>query len=122
MSAFYDRARATASRLLQSYGSLVSLRRRDPAAAYDPATGSVTSDPGTIYSGYAVVADYPAKMIDGSSVLAGDKRVTLQASSTMVDPVPGDFVAIGALEYRVVGVSNMAPAGTTIIYTLQVRR
>ena len=117
----YPRLRATASRLLADKGQLVSIRRR-AAGAYNVETGAAVADPGTIYSGFGVVSEYPLRQVDGQSVLHGDLRVTLEAPSTMVEPVAGDYALIGATEYAVVGASKVAPGGVTVLYKLQVRR
>lgn len=75
--------------------------------AYDPATGGVTATP-IAYSGRGVFAGYSLKDIDGTLVLATDKRLTaLQAEVTRA-PSVGDTIA-GMTAVRV----EADPAGAT---------
>jgi len=62
------------------------------APAYDPATGAVAATP-ISYSGRGVFAGYRLDQIDGSLILATDKRLTaLQAEVTRA-PAVGDTIA-----------------------------
>jgi hypothetical protein len=117
----YNNMRKTAGRMLAVYGSIVTIKRR-ASGDYNESTGEATMQAQNIYSGFALVSDFPIRMVNGTSVLSGDKSVTLEASETMVEPQAGDFVVIGAADHRVISVSKVAPGGTTIIYKMQARK
>jgi len=95
--------------------------RRRRTSDYDVETGLADDDPGIIYSGAAVVSKYPQKMVNGTSIMSGDVRVTLSATSTMVQPVAGDFLDVGAQRYSVIQASPVDPGGEVVIYKLQGR-
>lgn len=77
------------------------------APAYDPATGGVSAA-AISYSGRGVFGDYRASQIDGTLILATDKRLTaLQAEMTR-EPAMGDTIA-GMSVVRV----EQDPAGVT---------
>ena len=75
--------------------------------AYDPATGGVVSVP-IAYSGRGVFAGYRLDQIDGTLILAADKRLIALQSEVTRAPAVGDIVA-GMAVVRV----EADPAGVT---------
>ncbi|WKN20812.1 hypothetical protein [Azotobacter vinelandii] len=61
-------------------------------AAYDPATGTMTSTV-IAYSGRGVFAGYRLDQIDGTLILATDKRLTALQNEVTRAPVVGDTIA-----------------------------
>lgn len=115
---FYSGMQTTATTLLTNYGQNLTFTRETPGA-YDPATGTVGTPTETSYSGYGVVLNYRDAEIDGERILQGDRMITLQNVSTA--PKINDTVPIGSDTYTVLQVKALNPAGTNLVYKLQVR-
>lgn len=117
MSAFYDSLRAVALKLIGEKGREVTLRSRS-SGAYDASTGSASATyTDTVMS--AVVSNYPMRNIDGTRVQQGDLKIMLVSD---VAPHVGDGLLIGGVEHEVLDVRELNPGGTTLTYTMQVRR
>lgn len=113
----YTATAATALRLLQRFGAAATLKRTS-AAAYDPATGT-SAETVTSLSTTAAVFDYPQKYVDGTLILVGDKQAYLAATH---EPKQGDALTWwGGVDYTVVSVKAVAPAGVAVLYEVQIR-
>lgn len=77
------------------------------ALAYDPATGGVSAAP-VSYTGRGVFGSYRADQIDGTLILATDKRLTALQAEVTRSPAVGDTIA-GMAVVRV----EQDPAGAT---------
>lgn len=120
MSFDYDDAAATADELLAEFGQSCVLGSVTDGE-YDPATGTA----GPVSTPHAVTAAllaYPQKFIDGTLIRVGDKRALVSPIGLTVAPKPGDTLtdAAGAV-LNVVDAKETAPAGTVVLWTLQVR-
>lgn len=121
MSFDYDDAAATAGKLLAEFGRACTLGSVSDGE-YDPVTG--TAGPAsTPHPVTAAVLDYPQRFIDGSVIRTGDKRALMSPVGLAVTPKPGDTLtdAAGAV-HQVVDAKPLAPAGTVVLWTLQVRK
>lgn len=117
MTAFnYAKTAATATRLLERFGASATLKVVT-GSAYDPATGTTTPTY-TSNSTTAAVFDYDAKYIDGTLILVGDKRAYLAPAHV---PKQGDKLAWQSVDYTVVAVKAVAPAGVVVLYEAQIR-
>lgn len=118
MPAFdYARSRATADRLIAKFGQTGAVRR--PTATgpdYNPTI--TTAD----HTATFAVMEYESNEIDGSRILATDKKVLLKAGSLAVTPNTTDKLVIGGIEHSIVRVEPLAPGGTVVMWTLQCRR
>lgn len=65
---------------------------RTTGAAYDPATGEMTSGSLT-YTGRGVFSDYSARDIDGTLILSSDVRLTALQSEVTDAPQVGDKIS-----------------------------
>lgn len=115
---FYTDMQGTATSLLTNYGQNLTFSRSTPGA-YDPAAGTTGTATDSSYSGYGVVLNYRNFEIDGERILQGDRRITLQNVTT--EPRVNDVVEIDSKDYVVLAVMSMSPAGTNLVYKLQVR-
>jgi hypothetical protein len=116
----YARAKATADRQIQRFGQTGSLRKAGTpsGAAYNPTPGT----PVDHAARFAIVA-FEQREIDGTRVLATDKKAILAKGALTVEPLPGDhLVDAASVVYSVVDVMPLNPAGTVVMYELQVRR
>lgn len=119
MADFYANLKSTASKLLQSKGQQVTFTR-SVEASFDPATGIKTEDTDITFAGYGAAFDYNKTEIDGEIVQAGDIRFLMEATDTA--PALGDTTTIDSIIYRVMNVEVTSPAGTAVIYTVQLRK
>lgn len=122
MSTFdYQRPLATANRLIERYGQLGAIRRAGEASgpSYDPEAGEDVDYPARF-----VIIDFGANEIDGSRILATDKKALLVPGSLTIIPTTSDHLveADGTVWNIVPPVQTLRPAETTLLYTLQVRR
>jgi hypothetical protein len=123
MSFDYLKTAATATRLLAQFGRTVT-RRAYAAGAYNAATG--VSTPTTAdTSRIGAVFDYSAQgrkgeqYAGGSLVKAGDLQLLLDPNGAAD---VSDHYLIGGVEYSVIGVSSVNPAGTVVMYDLHLRQ
>jgi len=124
MSRFYDRTAATAARLLASYGQPVSITRTS-GGTYDPLTGETTGQTTTTYTPDGVLLNYGGKEAGdlraaGVDIVSTDKKLLCAAFE--VDPVVTDTVTVGGLDWTVMRVKTLSPAGAAVLHELQVRR
>lgn len=119
-TSFYTSLRSTAARMIGDKGRAMTLHQQTPGT-YDPATGAAAVTE-VDYDCFGAEFDYPALLIDGTSIQAGDKRVLLAADGLSVEPDVGDDITSGSTRRRIIAVKAIAPAGTVVIWQLQVRR
>lgn len=117
---FYDNMTATALRQINDKGRTVTLRKPS-AGTYVPGTDTYTAASAD-YSAKAVITSVNSGEIDGTIILAGDKRVLLAASALAVVPAINDIVLDGTEQLRVINVEAVKPGDTAILYKLQVRK
>lgn len=95
-------------------------------AAYNPATGAAGPASTTDQTGSGLEESYSAREIDGTLVLAGDKRFMLSPldadGAELIQPAPGDVVEYetGA-RWRIMRSEPFAPAGVVVYSILHLR-
>ena len=120
MSLFYDDAAATVLEMLTEFGQVIRLNRAN-AGAYDPATGEVGAGVVVTYTGMGVVLSYRQEQIDGTLILAGDRRMYVAANMATA-PRPGDTVILADETIVAVVISSpFAPDGTLVYHDIQCR-
>lgn len=121
MAAFdYSRPLATANRLIERFGQLGAVSRpgTPTGLAYDPTPGTPVTHPARF-----VITDYSSRDIDGTRILATDKKALVAPGSLTSDPALADkLVEADGTAWNIVGVETLRPAETTLLYTLQVRK
>jgi len=115
---FYSNLSATALKLLTKFGQAVDISR-DTTSSFNPATGITTPGAQVTDSGFGASFDYTAQEIDGTNIIKGDIRLIL--NSVTRTPESGDTVTIDSVVYRLMNVEKIAPAGTVVIYDIQLR-
>lgn len=118
MSNFYTQMKSVASRLLTDKGQSLTFSR-ETSSGFNPVTGVNTTSTST-YTGNGASFNYNKAEIDGTLVQRGDIRLLLEAVTT--EPEQGDTVTIDSIIYRVMSVSPTSPAGTVVLYELQLRK
>lgn len=120
MTAFdYSRPLATANRLIERFGQLGAVRSTgEPwGPEYDPTPGADVDYPARF-----VIVAFDAKEIDGTRILATDKKALVAPGALTSDPTPADLlVEKSGVSWSIVAVDTLRPAETTLLYTLQVR-
>lgn len=127
MSGFnYVRAKATADRLITKFGKTTQSQLLEPGTKSGSAFDPTISDDIT-HDVKAVVLDYKQSEIDGSRVLAGDRRVYIAVGSLTATPTPEWKLKIkmatddAAKIYRIVNVKPLEPGDITVMLELQCR-
>lgn len=114
----YVKSAATAKRLLTQFGRSMTVRRY-AIGSYNPATGAATATPtdvATVGAEFAFGAGQSQHA--GNLIQAEDARILL---SPDVAPTLTDRIVIGTHEYSVVGVREVSPAGTPVLYEVHGR-
>lgn len=115
---FYSGLVTVAQRLLISKGKLLTFSR-ETSSAFDPILGHNTVSVST-YTGNGAAFDYNHREIDGEIIQRGDIRLILEATTTA--PTINDSVTIDSDVYRVMEVRPISPAGTVVVYEIQLRK
>lgn len=119
---FYGRLQATAARLLRLRASgVVTLIRQvrsansaDPLKPFDVTEVQVARD--------CVVTGYSQQLIDGTRIVAGDRRVLMSAASLTTPPTADDHLMIDGKRHQIIAVTPVLSAGPTpVLYVLQAR-
>lgn len=131
MTAYDDRAQATAARMLApkasgGKGQQVTLDLVDQGA-YDPTTGATGTGSITRQTGSGIEEHFRSSQIDGSLIMVGDVRFMLSPLTT-----DGDLITTAVVDalveypdgrkWRVKGAEPFAPAGTLVYTILHLRR
>lgn len=114
---FYNEMAATALELLAKFGAPVTLQRVT-IGAYDPATGSASNSTSNLTT-TGIVRSYASKQIDGERVKVGDKEVVLSNEQA---PLLSDKILVGSVPWSIVNIREVNPAGTVLVYFVQVRK
>lgn len=113
----YLEDRADADELIAEFGQAGTLRRKAKTGpAHNPTIS--TED----FSVTLVVIDYSNREIDGTRVLATDKKVLIKAGGLEIIPGLDDAVLIGGVSHSIVRLMTLAPGGVTVLYEAQCRR
>lgn len=121
MSFDYTEIAATADELLSEFGQSCTLGSVTDGA-YDPAIGEAgtTTTPHPVT---AAIFAYPQRYVDGTLIRTGDKRALVSAVSLTVTPKLGDkFTDAVSKQYEVIDAKEIAPAGSAVLWVLQVRK
>lgn len=117
----YGRPLATVNRLFDRFGQRGAIRRTIPGSGpkYDPGPSTSYDEPADM-----VVTDFSSREIDGTRVLATDKKIMVAPGALTSSPALSDKVveADGTVYNIVPPIQTKRPAGTTLVYILQGRR
>lgn len=113
----------TLRQLIKEHGIALTLRKR-AAGAYDNDLGTVTTT-NTDYAVRGYFYDYTPDMVDGNSILRGDRRVVLDSvltngSATPEPDATDQIIGLGDT-VNIVKVMEIKSGSATMCYQLQVR-
>ncbi len=113
----------TLRQLIREHGIALTLRKR-AASAYNDTTGTVTAT-NTDYAVRGYFYDYTPDMIDGQSILRGDRKVVLDNKlvndSATPEPDATDQILGLGDTVNIVKVMEIKSGSATMCYQLQVR-
>jgi hypothetical protein len=113
----YSRTIETADRLITRYGQVGAIRKLvNTGKAYDP-TQTLEDTSVTL-----AVLEYEDSKLDRGPIRTGDKQVFVSAKGLPISIKPTDKCVIGGEQHDIVNVKPLAPAGTVVMYQLQVRQ
>ncbi|QXI03642.1 hypothetical protein HU718_016525 [Pseudomonas tensinigenes] len=122
MSAFYDRTAATALRLITQFGQPVTISKTEPGE-YDPETGGDTPGATIEQTAQGILLDFTGQEFQNNSLIKqGDKKLKIAAQGLEWVPDLLNKVIIQGRTWSIVPpLKEVNPAGTPILYELQVR-
>lgn len=113
----YAEDAADAAELIEEFGQPGFLRRYAASGSkFDP---TMTPNDMPVF---LVALDYKRSEIDGTRILATDRKVYLSTDGLTVEPELSDRMVIGGSECEIVSISPLAPAGVVVFYEIQARR
>ena len=117
MSDFYPKLAATVSRLVGLRGQTVTLKR-STGGTIDPVTGTVTAGTTTNFTTLGMPQSYPDSLIDGTRIQASDRIMVLTPA---VKPLLTDTLSFDGQDWTIISIKTTNPAGTPVVYFVQVR-
>ncbi len=118
---FYADMAATATELITEFGAPAALVVSGGEPVYNPSTGMMEGGVGVELDCIACVFPMPDHLINGQTVLAGDRKVLLSVKGVDA-PEPSQVFRWQGEDYTIIDVSELAPAGVAVLYSLQVRK
>ncbi len=116
---FYPQMAATAAAMLAEFGQAVMFERRE-AGSYDPASGAAAEGTVSRWSLATVEEAFGGREIDGTLVMAGDRRLLVAAGG--VAPAVEDVVTLADGSAGVVkAVAPFSPGGVSLYFEVRVR-
>ena len=124
MSGYSDIARSTAAQLAAKGGDVTVTYRA--AGAYNTATGAsaITSSTATA-KGVILPFNEGLRKLAGTTIALADQQLLLAALGTngaaLTAPKVDDTVTANGKVYSIIDVSPLAPDGTNLLFTCQIR-
>jgi len=120
--AFYDEMAALALEMITEFGQLVIIRATT-VGEYDPETGSTPPDTVIDQTAQGMLIDFTGQEFQNNSLIKqGDKKLKIAAQGLAWAPgLLNKVIAQGRTWSIVPPLKEINPAGTPILYELQVR-
>ena len=120
--AFYDEMAAMALELITEFGQPVILRDT-VKGVYDPGNGKTGPDTVTERTAQGILLDFTGQEFQNNSLIkTGDKKLKIAASGLATPPTLLSKVIIQGKTWSTVPpLKEINPAGTPLLYELQVR-
>ena len=116
----YQRSQTTAKRLISRFGQDVTLKVQTPGGGTDPWNPDAPSE--AMYTRKGAVLGFKKHEIDGTLILATDKKVYMAVGDDGPAPSPEHTLSIGGVDHSIVNAMPLSPAGTNVYFELQVRK
>lgn len=123
MANFYDEMATMALQMITEYGQPVTLRNLQ-RGEYNPDASAPAPPVAVEQDVQGLLLEYTGREFEASSlILTGDKKLKIPAQGLAWVPALGSKAVIQGVEWSIVPpVKEINPAGTPILYELQVRR
>lgn len=115
---FYAGLANTATKLLTDKGQPMTIRRKG-VTARDPAAGTVTQAAPVDYTVNGVLLGYKDFITASDLVQRGDRKALIEAG--VVTPTKEDQLVADGRAWTIIDVEAVSPAGTPVLFKLQVR-
>lgn len=107
-------------KLVQDFGSQVTLRKTSTAGTYNPATGAVSGSATTDYTVDAYFFNFSVGLPIGDEIRRGNSRCVIPALGLAVEPDDEDKIIGLNNTYEIVTVSTIYSDGTAVCYICEV--
>jgi hypothetical protein len=120
--AFYDEMAVMALELITEFGQPVTLRDT-VKGVYDPAVGGTGPDTVTERTAQGILLDFTGQEFQTNSLIkVGDKKLKIAASGLTAPPTLLSKVIVQGKTWSIIPpLKEINPAGTSLLYELQVR-
>lgn len=120
--AFYDEMAVMALEMITEFGQLVTIRATT-AGEYDPEAGSAPPDSTKEQTAQGILLDFSGQEFQNNSLIKqGDKKLKIAAQGLEWAPDLLNKVIVQGRTWSIVPpLKEINPAGTPILYELQVR-
>ncbi|MBC3948350.1 hypothetical protein [Pseudomonas folii] len=120
--AFYDEMAALALELIAEFGQPVTLRDV-VKGAYDPSIGGTAPDSITERTAQGILTDFTGQEFQTNTLIkVGDKKLKIAASGLTAPPNLLSKVVVQGRTWSIIPpLKEINPAGTPLLYELQVR-
>lgn len=115
---FYGGLANTAAKLLKDKGQPMTIRRK-AVVSKDTAAGTVTTSAPQDFTVHGVLVNYNTKLVAEGLVQKGDRQAIIEGG--VVAPTKEDVLVAEGRVWTIVDFESVNPAGTPVIYKLQVR-
>lgn len=113
----YDELALIADDLITEFGQSITIQR--PSSSGDAWNPNVTY---TDYTADCVLRPVKAYEANNELIQLGDVMATVQVGGVAITPKTSDKAVVDGVTYQIVQVWDIAPAGTSVVYKLQLRR
>ena len=122
MATFYDEMAAMALEMITEFGQPVTIRAIT-VGEYDPETGTAPPDTTTEQTAQGILLDFSGQEFQNNSLIKqGDKKLKVAAQGLAWVPDLLNKVIVQGRTWSIVPpLKEINPAGTPILYELQVR-
>jgi hypothetical protein len=108
-------------KLVQDYGTTVTLRKLTSAGTYNPATGAITGSEATDYTVDAYFFNFSVGLPTGDEVRRGVSRCVIPALGLAVEPDDEDQVIGLGNTYNIVSVQTIYNNSSAVCYICEVQ-
>lgn len=115
---FYGGLANTAAKLLKDKGQPMIIRRK-AVTTKDPAAGTVTTSAPQDFTVHGVLVNYNTQLVADGVVQKGDRQAIIEGG--VVAPTKEDQLVVEGRIWTIIDFESVNPAGTPVIYKLQVR-
>lgn len=109
-----------AAQLIDDVGISATLRKVTEGS-YDTDTGTVPGGSTSDLTVQALLLNYSDFQRANTSIDARDRKAVIKAKDLASPPDQQDILIVGSVEFEIISVQEVQEAGSSVIYTCQVR-